>query len=514
MKFRRLSACAGLLWAALSAQPAAAEGTACAALTQLTIEDVTIVSAADVPAGPFTMPGGEANARAMQLPAFCRVVALAAPSTDSHINLEIWVPPTAAWNGKFLGVGANAFLGQISYDAMADALRRGYATAATDTGHVGGELTFARGHPEKIVDWGHRAQHVTAETAKLVVRTHTGRWPARAYFSGCDSGGHQALKEAQAYPHDYDGIIAGVPAADRTNEIIGYLGTWLATHDANGRSLLPQPKIQLLAQAVTKACDAMDGIADGIIDDPRRCPFEPAALRCMGAETGSCLTQEQIEAANKVYAGTHNARTGELIFRGWPKGSESLGTAPGQGWGGLVNIPEPRRVEFFRYFVFDDPNWNYRSFDFDKDVAFTREKVGFIDAIDADMRPFHARGSKLIMYTGWVDPILPAEDIVDYYERVSKTMGARTVQDFMRFYLIPGFSHCRGGPGTDVFDMLPDLESWVEKGVAPKEVIASRLESGKTSRTRPLCPYPQVAQWSGKGSTDDAANFACRNAGR
>jgi feruloyl esterase len=507
-----LSIGAALLWAASSGQPAAAQGTTCTALTGLTIDKVTIAAATAVPAGPFAVPGAGANTPPVQLPEFCRVVAVAKPSSDSNINMEIWIPPGSAWNGKFLGVGANAFLGQISYDAMAGALARGYATAATDTGHVGGELKFAQGHPEKIIDWGHRAMHVTAETAKLVVRNQTGRWPARSYFSGCDSGGHQALKEAQAYPHDYDGIIAGVPAANRTNEIIGYLGTWLATHDASGKSLLPQPKIQLLAQSVVKACDADDGITDGVIDDPRRCKFEPAMLKCTGAETDACFTQEQVDAANKVYAGTHNPRTGELIFRGWPKGSESLGANPVQGWGGLVNIPEPRRVEFFRYFVFDDPNWNYRSFDFDKDVAFTREKVGFIDAIDADMRPFQAKGSKLIMYTGWVDPILPAEDIVDYYERVSKTMGARTVDEFMRFYLVPGFSHCRGGPGTDVFDMLPALEAWVEKGVAPKEVMASRIEKGATVRTRPLCPYPQVARWSGKGSTDDAASFACRAA--
>jgi feruloyl esterase len=217
----------------------------------------------------------------------------------------------------------------------------------------------------------------------------------------------------------------------------------------------------------------------------------------------------QIEAIRKVYAGVRNPRTGQLIFRGWSKGSEGFGPG-GQGWGSLVNGREPRRGEFFKYFVFHDPNWDFRTFDFDKDTAYTDKVAGHISAVDPDMSAFQARGGKLIMYAGWADPILPAEDVIDYYDDVRKTMGARKVEDLMRFYMVPGMGHCSGGPGTANFDMLAPLTKWVEGREAPKTVTASRIDKGAVVRTRPLCPYPQAAKWTGKGSSDDAANFVCK----
>lgn len=495
-----------VLWASVSG----AQAAPCGNLAALTLQDVAVVSATAEAAGfkpPGAPPQAAANAGTPTLPAFCRVFAVARPSPDSHINLEVWLPEN--WNGRFQGVGNNAFLGTISYGAMAVALARGYATASSDAGHIGGELDFAQGHPEKAKDWAWRSAHVTAEIGKLMVRNHYGRWPQYSYFTGCDSGGHQALMEAQRYPNDYDGIVAGVPASNRVHEIIGYLGIWRATHDAAGKDLIPAAKLQTITKAAVAACDKLDGVEDGVIDDPRRCPFEPASLQCTGAETDSCLTPVQIEAVNKVYAGVRNPRTNEIIFRGWPKGSEGFGPG-GQGWGSLVNGREPRRGEFFKYFVFHDPNWDHRTFDFDKDTAYTDKVAGHVSAVNPDMRPFQQRGGKLIMYAGWVDPILPAEDVIDQYEAMRKTMGARATDDMMRFYMVPGMGHCSGGPGADRFDMLAPLTAWVEKGEAPSTVTASRMEKGAVTRTRLLCPYPKAARWTGKGSSDDAANFACK----
>jgi feruloyl esterase len=406
-------------------------------------------------------------------------------------------------------VGNNGFLGAISYEAMATMLRRGYATASSDAGHVGGDLAFAEGHPEKVTDWAWRANHVTSEAAKLVIRNVAGRFPQYSYFQGCDSGGHQALAQAQRYPLDYDGIIAGNPASNRTNEIIAYLRVWRGTHDSNGVSQLPMSKMKLLYGAGVAACDKDDGVADGVIDDPRTCGFDAATLLCKAAETDACLTAAQLKAAKAVYADTKNPRTGELIFSGWPIGSEAYGEGGGN-WNSLVNGPAPRRGEFFRYFVFNSPDWDWRTFDFDRDVQYVRDKVGHIDAIDPDLGAFKAGGGKLIMYTGWADPILPGGDAIHYHDAVTAKMGgAIKVADFMRLYMVPGMGHCSGGPGTSTFDMLPVLERWVEQKQPPQRVIASRVENGVTTRARPLCPYPQVARWSGKGSTDDAANFTC-----
>jgi feruloyl esterase len=496
----------GLAAAPARAAPAA---RACAELKGLTIPDTEIVSATEVAAGPFTPPAGEGAARSLAVPAFCRVVAVARPTPRSSITIEVWVPPAAAWNGKFLGLGANGFQGVVAYPAMAEALRRGYAAAATDTGHVGGELAFAIGEPEKAIDWAYRSTHLAAVFGKLVVRDHYGRWPQHSYFQGCDTGGHQALMEAQRYPDDYDGVVAGNPAANRLNEIIGYLGVWKATRDAEGKSLLPAETLQFVTRAAVAECDPTDGVKDGVIDDPRTCRFDPASLACAPGASSACLTPAQVAAVRAVYAGVRHAGTGELIFAGWPVGSEGFGPGGG-GWGSMVNGPAPRRSEFFNNFVFDDPAWDWRSFDFDKDVDFAREKAGYVSAVDPDLSPFKARGGKLLMYTGWVDPILPAYDIIDYYGAVARAMGGPlATRDFFRFFLAPGMAHCNGGPGPNVVDMLPALEAWVERGVAPERVVATRPAGDPVQRSRPLCAYPLVARWSGRGDTDEAANFAC-----
>jgi feruloyl esterase len=489
--------------------PAAAAGTACANLAALTIPSVTIKSATAVTAGPFAPPGSQTP---MTLPAFCRIEATARPTSDSDIKFEVWIPPVEAWNGKFEGVGNGGYQGSISYAAMATALRRGYATASTDTGHTGDDMKFGQGHPEKLIDYGHRAVHVMTESAKLIIRDAMGRFAERSYFVGCSAGGQQALSEAQRYPEDYDGIVAGDPANNRIRQTFGFLSSWIATHAADGKPLIPQPKLALLTKSVVDACDAIDGLKDGIIDDPRRCHFDPAKLLCKSAsDEPTCLTAPQADAAKKMYEGTKNPRTGELIFTGWPRGSEGFGEAPGQSWRQyVVDPPEPMRVGFFKYWLFHDPNWDYRSIDWEHDLAYAEQKLPFMAAVDKDLSPFKKHGGKLLMYTGWADPVVPPQDTVAYYEGVVKTMGGLApTRDFYRLFMAPGMGHCSGGPGPNQFDAIGALEQWVEKGAAPDKLIATHSTNGKVDRTRPLCLYPLVARHKGTGSIDEAANFAC-----
>ena len=422
-------------------------GTVCTNLTALQIPGVTISAATSVSAGAFTPPGSRS---AMALPAFCRVEGVAKPTIDSEIRFEVWIPPADTWNNKFQGVGNGGYSGSINYGAMAPALRLGYAAASTDTGHAGDDLKFGEGHPEKVVDWAYRAIHVTAETSKLIVRSHTGQFPKYSYFTGCSTGGHQALSEAQRFPEDYDGIVAGDPAYDRINQTVAFLSLWAATHK-DGVSLLSGPKLSLMTKAAVARCDSIDGIRDGVIDDPRRCDFDPASLVCRGAEADSCLTAEQVEAVNKVYAGVRNPRTNEEIFPGWSRGSEGFGETAGASWRGyLLDPPEPMRVGVLRSFLFNDPNWDWRTMDFDRDVAYAHAKLGFMSAVNRDLGPFKRRGGKLLMYTGWADPVAAPLDIVKYYEGVVSTMGGlEDTQQFFRFFMAPGMGHLQWWPRSE-----------------------------------------------------------------
>ncbi len=504
---KRHVVCLATILTAFTAAPALAAGTECEKLQALTIPDVTVTSAGNVPANSFIAPGQQAP---MTLPTFCRVQAIAKPSSDSEIRFEVWIPPGAAWNGKFQGVGTGGYDGSISYSALATGVQRGYAVASTDMGHTGGDLKFAEGHPEKVIDWAYRAMHVTTEAGKLIVRDNAGRWPEHSYFIGCATGGHQALSEAQRYPDDYDGIIAGDPAYSRLHETAVYVWAWMATHDQSGKPLFTQAKLQTITKAATVACDKLDGVEDGVIDDPRRCKFDPATLACTGAETDACLTPAQVDGVKKVYAGLRNPRTGEQIFPGFSIGSE--GYAGNQGWNAFLVAPKtPMRSEVYNYFLFNDPNWDWHTLDFDRDVAYADAMIPFVSAVDRNLTPFQSHGGKLLMYTGWADPVLPAEDVIEYFEGVRKTIGPKAADGFMRFFMVPGLGHCSGGPGPTTFDMLPSLEQWVEHGVAPEKVIASHVADKVVQRTRPLCAYPLAAHWTGKGSSDDAANFICKS---
>ena len=474
----------------------------CPGLINLFITNTTVTSADDMPAGPYNPSGTPA---ALNLPAFCRVRVISRPVSDSEIHFELWMPPRATWNGKFEGTGNGGFSSAMSYSTMAAALNRGYATAGSDTGHEGGDLTFGVGHPEKINDWGYRAVHVMTDTAKLIIRDYYSRLPQYSYFNGCSTGGHQALSEAQRFPADYDGIVAGDPGNNRVHLIAGFLWSWDAIHKDTPRPL-PAAKLPMIAKAVLAACDVIDGLADGIIDDPRRCKFDLGTLACKGEDGDNCLTAPQVESVKKVYDGAKNSRSGERIFAGWAHGTEA-------SWAPyFIDPAEARRNEFWRLWVFNDPTWDWRTFDFDRDVAYADTKMAVVNSNDPDLKPFKARNGKLVMYHGWADSDVPPEDGVRYYEAVEHAMGGPSqTSDFFRLFMVPGMGHCGGGAGPNIFDALGALDQWVEHGTAPEKIVAAHIANGVTDRTRPLCPYPQIAKWKGAGSIDEAANFVCVN---
>lgn len=501
--------------ALMPARSVAAPSQQCAALASLGLPDTTITSATEV-AGPSLTLG---SATVRNLPAFCRVAAVSKPA----INFEVWLP-LERWNGKFQGVGNGANAGSISYDAMAAALRRGYAVASTDTGHAttnARDASWALGHPELVVDFGYRALHVTTEHAKTIVQTFYGRRSDHSYYVGCSTGGRQGLMEAQRFPDDYDGIIAGAPAANWTRfQTGGHLWVVLALNK-DPESYIPASKLPLLAEAVNAACDKLDGIADGVLDDPRTCRFDPKMLECKeGQNPESCLTSKQVKAVKDVWSGART-RTGEKIYPGYMPGAEAAG-----GWAAYMTGTRPltgnhwdQASNVLKYMVFENPDWDFRTFDYDRDVKLAEAKLGpTLDAFDPDLTRLERRGAKLLLYHGWNDPSISPLNTIDYYERVvsfmqggaSREAAERRVQAFMRLYMVPGMLHCSGGPGASSFDMLSALEAWVERGTAPDRIVASHVTNGIVDRTRPLCPYPQVTVYTGRGSTADAANFVCR----
>jgi feruloyl esterase len=519
--------CAVLIGSAtLIASPASA--AKCEDLVKLILPDVTITSAANLPAGQFIPPG---SSNALETPEFCRVVAVAKPTSDSVINFEVWIPSAEKWNHNFQGVGNGGYTGAISYEYLANALKYGFAAASTDTGHTGADLTFAAGHPEKIVDWGYRAIHIMTESARLIIRDYSGVFPQRSYFMGCSTGGHQALSEVQRFPADYDGVVAGDPGNDRVHLNVGFLWAFAATHDANGNVILPSSKLPLINKAAIAACDALDGVKDGIISDPQTCQFDPGVLLCKDEENEQCLTATQIAAVKKVYAGPRNPHTGEQIIAGYSPGSESpVGDDWASGWKTYITARnEPMRLDFWKYWVFNDPTWDWRTFDYDRDVAYADAKLAAVNASNPDLSAFRSRGGKLLMYSGWADPTGPPMDAVNYYDRVEKAMGGRQkTESFFRLLMVPGMAHCGGGPGPNMFggfgppaptspqipidpehDVLSALVQWVEKGSAPDHIVATHVTNSAIDRTRPICPYPKVARWNTTGSSDDARNFTC-----
>jgi feruloyl esterase len=488
------------LAAALHGQQGAAGGS-CSALSKLALRHTTVTAAETVAPGSFTAPEGSAGADFRTLPAFCRVAATLKPSSDSDIKIEIWLP--AAWNGKLQAVGNGAFNGSIAYPAMARALARGYATSSTDTGHSGGGASFALGHPEKVIDYGWRAVHELAETSKQIVAAHYRTAPRFSYWEGCSAGGRQGLKEAQKFPADFDGIVAGAPGLDWTGRAGQALRIEKALAPEAARLL--QPQRQLLHEAAVAACDALDGAKDGLIENPARCKFDPAVLQCKGTEQTGCLTKAQVEAAALIYSSARNPKTGRQVA-GLQPGSEL-------GWTDIGWTASARAtgLDQFRFIVFRDPAWTVSRFNWDADIAHADEVDDqTINALDPNLRPFIERGGKLIQYHGWSDPQISPGNSTEYYRRAVESSGGPKTRDSYRLFMAPGMGHCGGGEGPNAFDMMSALEQWVESGKAPDRIVASRVTGSKIERTRPLCPYPQVAAYNGNGSLDEAANFVCR----
>jgi Tannase and feruloyl esterase len=520
----------GLLYAVLVPLTASAQ-TSCEALANLTLTNATITSATSVVAGSYKPPAAPGQpGPTKDLPAFCRVAGIAKPSSDSEIHFEVWLP-ASGWNGKYEQVGNGGFAGTIPFAAMAEPLLHGYATAATDDGHVNGpDQSWAIGHPDKITDFGYRAVHETAVQAKAILRAFYGKDAQRNYFVGCSEGGREGMTEAQRYPKDFHGIVAGAPAIHW--DALQLRGAWDALALlATPASYIPRAKLPVLQNAAIAACDAIDAAKDGFIENPERCDFHPAVAQCQGDDAPNCLTEAQVQAAEKIYGPMKNSRTGAVIGPGFSPGVEAFpanwavwitGTsAPQQGIGKLF------AGFFFRDFVYENPQWDPTSLNLDKDSELADGKFGStLNSADPNLRAFKAQGGKLIQYHGWGDAAIPPQGSVDYFESVQKTMG--DTKGFYRLFMVPTMSHCAGGPGATIFgnaggmepleedadhDVVLALDQWVEKGVAPDHIIATGFVDNNSAKgvamTHPLCPYPQTAHYKGTGDTKDAANFVC-----
>jgi feruloyl esterase len=500
----------------------------CASLTGLTFEgNTSITSATAITTGTLaTSP----EQTLTNLPPFCRVVGVSKPTSDSNINFEVWLP-TNSWNGKFLSSGEGGYAGNPNYtrrglDGGLDAIiKRGYATASTDTGHRNTDRNWAIGHPEKVIDYAHRSKHLVTVAAKGVIAAYYGTPPTRSYFNSCSNGGRQALMLAQRYPNDYDGYVVGAPWNYQSHSAAGFI--WDAQALSAPGAAIPESKLAAINKAVLEACDAKDGIRDGVIEEPNKCAFDPAVLLCKGADNDSCLTDPQVTALKKLYAGPSNPRTGESIFPGWALGSEL-------GWRNLVsNVGKANQLgtTYFADLVYENPNWDFRTFDFDAGMAFADSKVGVhTNAIGTDYRDLKRRGVKIIQYHGWNEQTLQPGYSPLYYQKVTEAMGGPAqTQDFYRLFMVPGMTHCYFGPGANSFgalgqqappvrDALHDiqtaLETWVEKGAAPDRMIATKyIDDAATTRTvkfqRLLCPYPEVARFKPSSDPNNAASFVC-----
>ena len=475
---------------------------ACRQLLSLTGYNLSVISAELTPA----------TARA---PEHCHAFLMAQP----EINIEVNLP--TSWNGRFYMFGNGGWAGE-AFDASgrvanhARALRAGFATASTDTGHSAAlepGASFALNR-QKLLDFGFRSLHVTAEAAKLLVRGYYGVSPAKSYYDGCSQGGREGLTIAQRFPNDFDGIIAGSPALYNTGNMIAR-AYWMQGMGANP---FPAAKLGLLAERVYAKCDAADGLKDGLIADPLRCAFKASRdlPRCAGGkDEPGCFTASEIASADRIYSDVF--RQGKRFFPGWPVGAEVAGPNGQSGWlGQEVRGPNGSSVwtnyarDFLRYMAMPgvDPDAAIAAFDINKDIPRLEFLRQVIDATDPDLSAFRQRGGKLIMYFGWADPQLNPRVAVEYYEDVAGRMGAST-GEFFRLFMVPGMFHCGGGVGTGTFDVATPLLHWVESGAAPASIAASKISGGTTVRTRPLCPYPQVARYKGGGSIDDAANFTC-----
>lgn len=487
---------------ALPPSSLAAPVGSCRQLLELTGLDLSVIRAELIPAKG-------------QTPEHCHVFLMAQPTLNMEVNL-----PTR-WNGRFYMFGNGGWAGE-SFDAPARltsharALRAGFASASTDTGHsstLEPGASFAM-NPQKLLDFGFRSLHVTADTAKMLIGRYYGAAPSKSYYEGCSQGGRQGLTIAQRFPNDFDGIIAGAPALYNTGNMLSRMH-WMHGMRENP---FPAAKLGLLAERVYAKCDAADGLKDGVISDPLRCGFQAGQdlPRCAeGKNDSTCFSAAEIASAELIYGDI--MRQGKRFFPGWPVGSETAPPGGQSGWLGQVvrgsnggSVWADYGIDFLRYMASPgiDPASAIQTFDLEKEIPRLEFLRRVIDAADPDLSAFRERGGKLILYFGWADPQVNPRVAVEYFDQVAARMGPET-GEFARLFMVPGMFHCRGGIGTSSFDMATPLLQWVEAGEAPKSIPASQVSNGKAVRTRPLCPYPQIARYSGSGSIDEAANFRC-----
>lgn len=482
---------------------AASAAMSCAALATLQLPETTITAAHEVPAGTYTPPG--TSTPLPNLPAFCRVALTVAPA----IHVEVWLPKST-WNQRYQGVGGGGYAGSISYGALATALRAGYATASTDTGHVGGSGTFAL-NPDGTLNWGliedfaRRSLHEMVLKAKSIINAHYGDAPKYSYWTGCSTGGRQGLMAVQQFPEEYDGLVIAAPAIDWERFIAAEIWPQIVMHQEVGAPIAPA-KLNAVNNAAVAACDAADGVADGVINDPRKCDYDPAALICPGGDPSTCLTPQEATAVRKIWDGPTGAKTGNRLW---------FGLEPGASFGGLAGTtPFPIASTHLAYWVNQDPTFDWHSVTeagFEAQFRTSFNKFNEVIGTDEDnLQKFRKRGGKVLMWHGEADQLIFPRGTVNYYERVvTGNGGLKHVDDFMRLFLAPGVAHCAGGVGPNPVGTLEAVVDWVEKDIAPERLMASRPLPGGGVRTRPLCAYPNTAMWTGVGSTDDAANFVC-----
>jgi feruloyl esterase len=479
--------------------PVALHAEPCDRLSQLASPTVSIKLATVVDTGNFT-PVGSADAL-YNLPPFCRVAADLRPTPDSNIRIEVWLP-TGQWNGKFIAVGSGGWGGSLSYGEMADALRRGYATSATDDGHTGPSASFVVGHPEKLIDFAYRAGREMTVEAKTLIRAFYGRDPRYSIWSGCSGGGREGLLQASRYPDEFDGIIAGDPANIRRNSWALELAVQTFK---DPEAYIPPAKYPTIHRAVLEACDAKDGLKDGLIEAPERCNVDFKSLQCKAADGLDCLTARQVQTAQTITSPVAT-KTGKILFPRVEPGTELR-------WSRLAGGPQPADLflDEFRYVVYRDPNWDWRSFDLERDSSKAHAVDKDVDELNPDLTAFAKHGGKLLLYHGWADQQVAPGSSVEFYKAVLDASGGpEQTSNWVRLFMAPGMAHCSGGEGPDNFDKIGVMEQWVEQSKAPEQIIATHKTAGKVDRTRPLCPYPEVAHYKGIGSIDEASNFSCR----
>src|SRR3984957_2190136 len=493
--------------ASLAAAPTG--GSTCDSLSKLNLPNVTINSAQSVAAGAFTLPAGPPagppgnGAQFKSLPEFCRVMATLTPSSDSDIKIEVWLP-MSGWNNDFQAIGNGGWNGTMGYGPLAEAVKHGFAAAGTDNGHAGGSASFALGHPEKLTDFAYRAVHEMPGASKAIIQNFYGSGPRYSYWNGCSTGGRQGLKEAQKFPADFDGIVAGAPANYQTH--LHVWSIWVAQQmNKTSDSFLSPEKLGVLHKAVVAACDASDGVKDGLLNDPTKCHFDPKSIECKGEDLPNCLLPAQVAAVQAIYAGPKNPRTGKEVFPTFEPGSEL-------GWSILAGKQAASVAsDSFAYIVYKNTQWDWKTMNLDSDVALLdKTENGSIDALDPNMKAFFAHKGKLLMYHGWSDQLIAPMNSINYYSNVVKNLGGeKKASDDVLLFMVPGMAHCGGGEGPNDFDKVAAIQQWVEQGKAPETMIASHSDKGTVDRTRPLCVYPKVAKYKGSGSVDDAANFTC-----